>query len=426
MNLSIFARNLRGPFMIHPQQAAAMMPVVHGILAGMEFDLDDSERHGGAKVSCRDFYTGDKAQLEDGSYKSVFVTHLEGTMGVYDSCESYGTRTIAAELLKADADPEVVGHIIVTDSGGGVADSVPELSEAIQKLTKPVVAWIDGMAASAAIYAISYCDRIIAHRPMNQVGCVGTMITISGWPQFRKDGDGYVRARIYADQSEEKNLDYEQALQGNVKIIKDELLNPLAQQFIDDMKANRPNCTDDQLKGRTYFAKDVVGSFIDAIGTIDDAVAAVLDLAESKQTNSSQMAKYQNLESIPELSEQVYAEDGSTVLQECQLQAVDAALASRGENADLTAQVTQLTQTVADRDATIAQHVDTIAQRDARITELEQALEASEALRSGEQPAEVQVDADTVRTGDGYAPAKNRTEAEAACREYLNRNKSNQ
>lgn len=424
MNLSIFARNLRGPFMIHPQQVAAMMPVVHGILAGMEFDLDDSERHGGAKVSCAEFYTGHKAQLEDGSYKSVFVTHLEGTMGVYDSCESYGTRTIAAELLKADADPEVVGHIIVTDSGGGAADSVPELAEAIQKLTKPVVAWIDGMAASAAIYAISYCDRIIAHRPMNQVGCVGTMITISGWPQFRRDGDGYVRARIYADQSEEKNLDYEQALQGNARIIKEDILNPLAQQFIDDMKANRPNCTDDQLKGRTYFAKDAVGSFIDAIGSMEDAVAAVLDLAESKQTNSSkQMAKYQNLESIPELQEQVYAEDGSTVLQECQLQAVEDALASRGENADLTAQVATLTQTVADRDATIAQHEDTIAQRDARIAELESALDAAVERGAQEQPATVEVAADPANAEESSdAPARNYEEAVAECRKRLNRN----
>lgn len=429
MNLSIFARNLRGPFMIHPMAAAAVMPLIHGVIAGNEIDFDSDDRRESRKVACSDFWSGAKHEAgEPFAGKSVFVCYLEGTMTRYDTCESWGTCTIADDLLHADADPEVIGHIIVTDSGGGAADSVPELSEAIGKLSKPVVAWIDGMAASAAIYAISYCQKIIAHRPMNEVGCIGTMITVSGWPKFRRDSDGYVKARIYASQSDEKNADYEAALEGNVQLIRENLLDPLAEQFINDIKANRPGVTDDQTKGRTYFAKDVVGSLIDSIGDFSSAMDAVMELAAAKQGedgNSISAMKYQNLESIPELQEQVYAEDGSTVLQECQLQAVDAALASLAETSGLHDQVTALTQTVADRNATIAQHEATIAQRDARIAELEAALDAAADRNSQEQPAGVDVEADTVHhEGDAASPAKNRAEAEAACREFLKRNNS--
>lgn len=429
MNLSLFTRNLRGPFMIHPQQAAAVLPLIHGILAGNEIADQDIRRTESEKVACRDFYTGAKHSAS-GSFndKSVFVAHLEGTMTRYDTCENYGTKTIAEDLLRADADPDIIGHILVADSGGGTTDSVPELADVIRQLSKPIVAFVDGMAASACIYVLSYCQQIIAHRPMDMVGSIGTMITVSGWPKFSRDSNGYVTARIYASQSEEKNGEFEAALEGNAQIYRENLLDPLCEQFISDMKANRPGATDDQLKGRTYFAKDVVGSLVDSIGSFEDAMQAVMDLAseDSQSSSSSQMARYSNLESVPELQEQVYAEDGSTVLQECQLQALDAALGERTHDSDLQSEMdtlrTQhqsemdtLQQTIADRDATIAQ-------RDARITELQTALDAAVERNEQEQPAAVQVDADPANPADdhGYHPAQTRAEAEAACREFLN------
>lgn len=431
MNLSIFAKNLRGPYMIHPEQAAAMMPIVHGILSGMHVETDEDPRQAAKKVACKDYFTGDTvaagAPFKD---KSVYVTYLDGTMTKYGTCYSYGTREIANGLLQADQDPDVIGHIIVADSGGGAADSVPELADAIKQLEKPIVSFVDGMAASACIYAISYTQKIIAAQPTNQVGCVGTMITVSGWPKVHRGADGYVQIRVYADQSEEKNADYEAALEGNTQIIKENMLNPLCEIFINDMKANRPNATDDQLKGRTYFAKDVVGTLIDQIGTFNDAMQAVIELASLKTDNnsSSQMNKYPTLESIAELQELQYAEDGSTFLQECQLQAIEAALTTpRAEENDLRSQMDSLTeshlQEVAGLNQTITERDETISQQASRIAELEAALEASESRNREEKPAGVHLDADPAAPKDEYAPAKTHAEAEAACREFLNRNK---
>ena len=414
--------------MIHPEQAAVMMPIVRGILTGMALDADDNDKQEPKKVSCSDFYIGDAMAISPFKDKSVYVTYLDGTMTKYGTCYSYGTKEIAQELLKADKDPEVIGHIIVADSGGGAADSVPELADAIKKLEKPIVSFVDGMAASACIYAISYTQKIIAHQPTDQVGCVGTMLTVSGWPKVRRDADGYVQIRIYADQSEEKNADYEAALEGNTQIIKEEVLNPLCQIFIDDMKANRPNATDDQLRGKTYFAKDVVGTLIDQIGTFDDAVQAVIELASAgENSTSSQMEKYPKLESIPELKEQVYAEDGSTILQECQLQAIEQALTTpRAEENDLRSQMDSLKaehqQQVDDLQASIAEKDTQISQKDARIAELQTALDAAIAKASEEAPAGVQVDADPSNSPEGQAPAKTFDEAVAACKEFLNRN----
>lgn len=406
-----------------------MLPVVRGILSGLHVDVEGVELDMPMKVACNEYFAGNTvpagAVFAD---KSVYVTYLTGTMTKHGTCFNYGTREIANELLEADADPDVVGHIIVADSGGGAADSVPELADAIRQLSKPVVGFVDGMAASACLYALSYTRRIIAHQPTDQVGCVGTMITVSGWPKVRRDADGYVEVRIYADQSAEKNADYEAALEGNTQIIKEEVLNPLCARFISDMKANRPAATDDQLKGRTYFASDVCGTLIDSIGNFASAVQAVIELAAESQENESiptGMTRYPQLESIPELAEQVYEQDGSTVLQECQLEAIEQALtAHRPEEVTaLQAQVETLTsahreemeaarQAIAERDATVAEQA-------SRISELERALEEADARNREEIPAAVKVDADPSNTVKGAAPAKTHAEAVAACREFL-------
>lgn len=427
MNLSIFAQNLRGPWMIHPEQAAVMMPIVRGIISGTHIDLDGVEKPAlSKKVSCEKYYSGHKTN-NPYSDKSIYVTYLDGTMTKYGTCFSYGTREIAEELLKADNDSDIIGHIIVADSGGGQADSVPELADAIKQLKKPIVSFVDGMAASACIYAISYTQKIIAHQPTDQVGCVGTMITISGWPKVRKDEDGYVQLRIYADQSSEKNADYEAALEGNTQIIRDEVLNPLCERFINDMKANRSAVTDDQLKGKTYFAENVVGTLIDSIGTFDDAMKAVISLAEEATNTSETMARYAHLESIPGLEEQVYAEDGSTTLQECQLEAIEQALTTpRAEENDLQAQMDSLVESHNAEIEALRQDIssrdETISQQASRITELEASLDAAVAREEQEDPAAVVVEGDPSNSEDaGYTPAKNFSEAEAACKKFLNR-----
>ena len=196
MVFSKFAQNLRGPWMIHPEQAAVMLPVLKGVLEGYITEFDKPKAAG--RISCSDFYAGGTVPSGMES-KSIYVTYLEGTMLKYDYCGEPGTRRIADELLKADRDNDIVGHIIVADSGGGNADSVPDLADAIRQLEKPVVAYIDGMAASACIYAISYTDRIIAHQPTDMVGCIGTMIEISGYSKYHRSQDGYIRCRIYAE-----------------------------------------------------------------------------------------------------------------------------------------------------------------------------------------------------------------------------------
>lgn len=417
MHLSNFAKNMMGPWMIHPEQVSVMMPILNGILRGkLETEMDSPASY---RVACSDFRYGDSIKANAFSDKSIYVTYLTGTMLKHNSCGAPGTRTIGNELLQADEDPEIIGHIIIADSGGGAANSVPELADAIQKLTKPIVTWVDGIAASACIYAISYTDKILAHQPMDQIGCIGTMIELSGFAKYAREDDGYIHARIYADGSEEKNLGYEAALEGNATIIKEERLNPLNEQFLADMKANRPNVQDDQLKGRTYYAKDVIGTLIDGIGTLEDAINAVMELAEERNANSIDMEDlYPTLVTISGLEGLVCDEDGTATLQACQLESIEAALADRGNNNDnvagLQSQITELNDQVTDRDS----QIETL---NARIAELQASLDA--ALEANADPDSTEIDPKRDPAGadsnEEIKTATNFAEAKAACEEFL-------
>lgn len=416
MQLSNLALNLRGPWMITPDQAAMMAPILKGVLQGYITEFDKAPEP--YRVKCSDLVTVPAAAAGSFADKSVYVTHLTGTMMKYDNCDAPGTRTIGRGLLDADREPDIIGHIIIADSGGGAANAVPELADAIRACTKPVVAWVDGMAGSACMYAISYCSRILAHQKMDSVGSIGTLIELSGYPKFHKDADGYVTARIYADDATEKNAGYEAALEGNFQVVKEDRLNPVNEQFVADMKANRPNLTPEQLSGKVYFAKDAVGSFIDGIGSFADAVQSVVDLAaaqaaKTKSNNpkqSTSMPKYVFLTALASLAGLVLADDGSATLQAVQLDELEAALAAAGDKQN---SIDGLNQQ-------LAQANDTIAQRDARITELETSLDA--ALQRAEE-AEAKIPGLKVdhqpEGQDGIKPAESFEDALQTCKDFL-------
>jgi protease-4 len=239
-------------------------------------------------------------------------------------CGMIGTRTIATMLREADAKEEVIGHILRIDSGGGAADSVPDLAEAIQACQKPVLAFVDGYMCSAAMYAGSYCTHIMANRETNRVGCIGTMIQIADYPKEAKEANGMVHLRIYADGSDSKNEEFESALDGDFKLIKERILNPTNEKFKADIRANRPNVTDEQLKGRTYQAKEALGTLIDSIGNFDAAVAKVVELSN---LNITKMEGLENLQAVPSCANLEMVDECVSLNKE-QLTDIDTAIAN--------------------------------------------------------------------------------------------------
>ena len=360
-----YTRNLlTTSWMIHPGVAASLYPMLAGALSGAAFEVQPLDRA---------YTVPAQGDGRTPSSHKVFVDKISGTMFKHDSCCDKGTRTIASELLEADADPEVAAHVLIIESGGGASNSVPELEDAFARLTKPVVAWVDGMACSAAQWAAALCAWTVASRDDDEVGCIGTM---AEFHSFRRSGsvdsDGMDVVRVYADGSDRKNEWAESALEGNVKVIKEQLLNPHCERFKAAMRQHRPAVTEEHLRGATYRAADVLGVLVDEIGPFQAAVDKAVSLARERgiiaeSQSNDDMEEFENITSVAGLEDLQVQADGMVTLNRDQLAALDSALQEAAGAEELQTRVSAL-------EAENARLSGEITARETRIQELEQAI----------------------------------------------------
>lgn len=212
------------------------------------------------------------------NFDAIGLINLDGPITLSGGASSYGMEYLSSSMKRMSKDKRIKSFLIVTNSGGGSSMAVQVMADTINeiKAQKPVYALVKkgGMAASAAYGIISAATKIYSESEMNIVGSLGTMIEFSGYAANIKLPDGEKIVRVYATKSVNKNKAIEEALNNdNYDLIINEMLDPINENFLNSIIANRP-----QLKSMTwddgahYFSKDVIGTFIDDIASFDDVV----------------------------------------------------------------------------------------------------------------------------------------------------------
>jgi ClpP class serine protease len=105
---------------------------------------------------------------------------------------------IRDQLATANADPAVSRIVFEVDSPGGVVSGVSDTADLIRRSAKPTVAFIDGMAASAAYWLASAADTIVTSKSAT-LGSIGIVAT------WRSDPNRPIT--IISSQSPMKNAD---------------------------------------------------------------------------------------------------------------------------------------------------------------------------------------------------------------------------
>lgn len=216
---------------------------------------------------------------------SVAVTPLTGVVMKNDFCGSPGTKTLAQWMQEADKSDNIIAHTLYVDSPGGSVDGTMDFSETIKTLNKPVVCFSDGLMASAAYWIGSSAKHIMASNKLNQIGSIGTYITLTDWSKH-DEMNGIRDIEIYATKSTEKNIEYREALKGNEDLMK-QRLDYFNEAFMSSIKRNRFGKslnTDKTLKGQLHFSSDAIQyGLIDSIGTFEDAVNKAIQLTKTKK-----------------------------------------------------------------------------------------------------------------------------------------------
>ena len=394
MNYSFLKDVIGSPWQVDSQTLNGLLPIFRGILSGLNLDKSqEPQSHKSYQISALKAFRASLNQestqdlsIEDEhpqehhqSAKVINILPLRSVLTKHDQeCGPRGTRTLGIRLLESDADASVIGHIIIVESGGGQTIAVPEMTDAMIKCTKPIVVWIDGMAASAAYYIACYAKEIIASRPTDIVGCIGTMLVWEGRKNKSPENQlQEVQVTIYSDGSPDKNAEYNAAINDfNFKPAQENLLNPINEKFKADVLSQRPAVNATQLTGNTFTAANVIGTLVDFIGDLDFAIGRILSLANFKEDTSSssnnqspnnskpmvkQFSHVNQLLSVPSLE----GSDEGVFLNEDQLQSIEEGLEANQqlvtERDSAIAQRDTATETIGTMQATIDQAQQTAA-----------------------------------------------------------------
>lgn len=269
---------LRGQFMMSPDIAIGLKSQVSSILNSESIYQNNLQHLQSIPIMAYDGdeeYPAEDLKEEKGQ---VIVLPIKGTMLKYGTLCTYGMDEIAHYIKHFAAKDNVSAIVLDIDSGGGAINAVPPLLESIafaKAMGKPPVAHADA-ACSAAYWTASACDHIFANNDIaSTFGSIGVMISyLDVVPYYEKEGAKY--HEVYADQSTDKNLPFQQFLKGEYDLIKKEMLNPKAIQFQDAVKSARPNLNEDIpgiLSGATFGGqKSVDIGLVDKIGTLQDAI----------------------------------------------------------------------------------------------------------------------------------------------------------
>jgi len=186
-------------------------------------------------------------------------------------CGPAGMQTMQEWLVNADNDPNIDGHFIIFDTPGGTVVGTNEFANTIKGLSKPKIAFVEDMCCSAGYRLASECDEIVANNKFAQVGSIGVQLEFQDI-RPKLEAEGYKFHTIRAPQSSEKNKIYDEIREGNYSNYENNVLKPLADDFIENIKQARPKVEESQLKGSVFFAHNVVGSLIDSIKSYDIAI----------------------------------------------------------------------------------------------------------------------------------------------------------
>lgn len=278
----------RDVFLIQPSVAQNYFFLLHSMLFGsgeVETPLVSDSRQKAFSRIClenknlvrRDHSPSEPPSGEDPP--SLFMVNILGAITKYDPWCDYGTKTILESLKQADRSESILGHVLNIDSGGGNGYAAKLLSDGIGKLSKPVFAFVDGMAASAAYWIASACSLVCASSPMDRIGSIGTYFTIADYKAWYAS-QGLKVIEVYARKSVEKNREFLEAISGDTSRLR-RLADQYNEFFLSSVKENRSGLLDlasGYDSGAMYFAteaKDI--GLIDLISSFDEFITHVFN-----------------------------------------------------------------------------------------------------------------------------------------------------
>lgn len=216
------------------------------------------------------------------NFPFVSVLTVDGPITRNGGGCSYGSIDHRNMMINAANHPLCRGHIFIINTPGGSAWAKNDYEQAInyaRSQGQPVIAFIDGMCASAGMYLASLCDERYYMHPKDEIGCIGVMAS------FYTQADGSQNQftdetyhELYDPESFDKNREFRDIANDgdSEKLVKE--LAELGVQFRADVKKACPAAEDEHLHGKVFDAEEVKGILMDDQSDFFSCVKRCFDL----------------------------------------------------------------------------------------------------------------------------------------------------
>jgi len=194
------------------------------------------------------------------------------------------------QLKSATEDKHIKGLIIRINSPGGMISASDQIYNEIRKYRiktgKPVVAFMEGLAASGGYYASVACDKIIAE-PTTITGSIGVIVGYLVFQQLLEEKLGIMPVISKSGLKKDWPSSFHPPTEEELQYIKDKLITPAYERFVEVVAEGRKSLTENDVRrladGSIYGSREALDEkLIDNIGYLDDAIELTKSMAGVK------------------------------------------------------------------------------------------------------------------------------------------------
>jgi protease-4 len=195
------------------------------------------------------------------------------------------------QLKSAREDKHVKGLIIRINSPGGMISASDQIYNEIRsykaKTGKPVVAFMENLAASGGYYASVACDKIVAE-PTAITGSIGVIVGYLVLQQLLEEKLGIVPVISKSGLKKDWPSSFHPPTEEELEYIKNKLITPAYERFVEVVAEGRQSLTPADVRrladGSIYGSKEALDEkLIDDIGYFDDAIELAKSMAGVKE-----------------------------------------------------------------------------------------------------------------------------------------------
>jgi protease-4 len=243
------------------------------------------------------------------SGSKVAVIPVQGTVQKRGGYCSLGTKDLVAHLQAANRDPEISAIVLDIDSPGGQVNGTEELAQAVALSGKPVVAYIDGLGASAAYWIASQASYIfINSASTGYAGSLGVLCMSINQSDFLAKQGLKVEILRSSRATDKARMNGVEEMDESVRASVQADLDQIGETFIaavEQGRAGKLSTKEDVFTGKVYRGSDALKyGLVDKVGALQDAVNRAAKLAQTGGGKSASLFT-QNFNSAWQISSPV-------------------------------------------------------------------------------------------------------------------------